>query len=253
MIPNRENGARDERFLTMHSGRRISDVTPMRDLVLVVVIENVDRRPRIESASIIEYDRFPMKQSNADDNAMIHDVLVPRVLSQQSAYDVAPVILHTRAMSMKVYADMAPMAVVMIVAGMSALGAFPNAAMPGRHEYLYRGRTNNVSSNKKEGCCDGERISTFFFSPMARVGDNYYLNGKQRGRDENNKTNNNSNAPAGKLNTPAPMMLFTRLKTSSGMVAVPSVDTASPPPPPPPPPDIPNAVIDHGEAAVPRR
>jgi hypothetical protein len=33
-------------------------------------------------------------------------------------------------MSRKVYAEMAPMAVVMIVAGMRALGAFPNAAMP---------------------------------------------------------------------------------------------------------------------------
>ncbi len=168
MIPNNENGARDERFLTMHSGRRISDVTPMRDLVLVVVIENVDRRPRIESASIIEYDKFPMKQSNADDNAMIHDVLVPRVLSQQSAYDVAPVILHTRAMSMKVYADMAPMAVVMIVAGMSALGAFPNAAMPGHththtHTHVINRGGRMMYYRMKEGCDENEfRI----FSPM---------------------------------------------------------------------------------------
>jgi hypothetical protein len=130
IIPNRENGARDERFFTRHKWRRISDVTPMRDRVLVVVIENVDSRPRMESARIIEYDRFPMKQSNADERAMIHEVFVPRVLSQQSAYDVAPVILHTRAMSMNVYAEMAPMAVVMIVAGIRALGAFPNAAIP---------------------------------------------------------------------------------------------------------------------------
>ena len=80
----------------------MSDVTPMREFVLVVVIENVESKPRIESARIIEYDKFPMKQSNADESAMIHDVLVPRVLSQQSAYDVAPVILQTRAMSRKV-------------------------------------------------------------------------------------------------------------------------------------------------------
>jgi hypothetical protein len=33
-------------------------------------------------------------------------------------------------MSMKVYAEMAPMAVVRIVAGMRALGALPNAAIP---------------------------------------------------------------------------------------------------------------------------
>jgi hypothetical protein len=40
------------------------------------------------------------------------------------------------------------------------------------------------------------------------------------------------------------MMLLTRLNTSSGMVAVPSVDAA--PTPPSPPPDIPNAVVvDH--------
>ena len=52
-------------------------------------------------------------------------------------------------------------------------------------------------------------------------------------------------APAGKLNTPAPMMLFTKLNISSGMVAVPSVATASPPPPP----DIPSAAADHGAAA----
>jgi hypothetical protein len=44
------------------------------------------------------------------------------------------------------------------------------------------------------------------------------------------------------------MMLFTRLKISSGMVAVPSVDSASPPPPPPPP-DISIAVVDQGEHA----
>jgi hypothetical protein len=44
------------------------------------------------------------------------------------------------------------------------------------------------------------------------------------------------------------MMLFTKLKISSGMVAVPSVATASPPPPPPP--DMPSAVADHGAAAA---
>jgi hypothetical protein len=85
MIPKSENGASDERFFTIQRGRRTSDVTPMSDRVLVVAIENVERRPRMESARIIEYDRFPMKQSNAEERAMIHDVLVPRVLSQQSA------------------------------------------------------------------------------------------------------------------------------------------------------------------------
>jgi hypothetical protein len=48
--------------------------------------------------------------------------------------------------------------------------------------------------------------------------------------------------PAGKLSTPAPTILFTKLKISSGIVAVPSVLTASPPPPP----DISSATFDNG-------
>jgi len=43
-----------------------------------------------------------MKQSKAEESAITQDVFVPRVLSQASLYDVAPVILHTRAISMKV-------------------------------------------------------------------------------------------------------------------------------------------------------
>jgi hypothetical protein len=77
-------------------------------------------------------------------------------------------------------------------------------------------------------------------------GDKLYI----RARISNGATDESQrrNAPAGKLNTPAPMMLFTKLKISSGMVAVPSVATASPPPPPPP--DMPSAVADHGAAAA---
>ena len=71
-----------------------------------------------------------MKQSKAEENAMTQDVLVPRVLSHASLYDVAPVILHTRAINMKVYADIPPIAVVSRVAGISALGALPKAAIP---------------------------------------------------------------------------------------------------------------------------
>jgi len=71
-----------------------------------------------------------MKQSKAEESAITQDVFVPRVLSQASLYDVAPVILHTRAISMKVYADIPPIAVVSRVAGMSALGALPKAAIP---------------------------------------------------------------------------------------------------------------------------
>ena len=52
-------------------------------------------------------------------------------------------------------------------------------------------------------------------------------------------------APAGKLSTPAPTILLTRLKISSGIVAVPSVDIAASPPSPPP--DISNAVVDHDD------
>ena len=102
IIPKREKGANVARFFTKHSGRSMSVVTPISDLVLVVAIENVDSKSRMESARIIEYDKFPMKQSNADERAITHDVFVPRVLSQASAYDVAPVILHTLAINMKV-------------------------------------------------------------------------------------------------------------------------------------------------------
>ena len=65
---------------------------------------------------------------------MIQDVSVPRVLSQASAYDVAPVIEQTRAINMKVYAEIAPIATTRAVAGMRALGAFPKAAIPGRNQ-----------------------------------------------------------------------------------------------------------------------
>mmetsp|Transcript_17623 Transcript_17623/g.38191 ORF Transcript_17623/g.38191 Transcript_17623/m.38191 type:complete len:86 (+) Transcript_17623:950-1207(+) len=85
MIPKSENGASVARFFTKHKGRRMSVVTPMSERVLVVVMENVDSKSRMESARIIEYDRFPMKQSKAEERAMIHEVLVPRVLSQASA------------------------------------------------------------------------------------------------------------------------------------------------------------------------
>ena len=51
----------------------------------------------------------------------------------------------------------------------------------------------------------------------------------------------NMYAPAGKLKTPAPTILLMRLKTSFGIVAVPSVDNAASPSPP----DISNAVLDH--------
>jgi len=63
----------------------MSVVTPMSDRVRVVTMENVDSKSRMESARIIEYDRFPMKQSNAEERATIHAVFVPRVLSQASA------------------------------------------------------------------------------------------------------------------------------------------------------------------------
>ena len=51
-----------------------------------------------------------------------------------------------------------------------------------------------------------------------------------------------TNAPAGRLSTPAPTMLFTKLKISSGIVAVPSVEIAASPSPP----DISSAELDHG-------
>mmetsp|Transcript_28768 Transcript_28768/g.69270 ORF Transcript_28768/g.69270 Transcript_28768/m.69270 type:complete len:97 (-) Transcript_28768:853-1143(-) len=85
MIPNREKGARVDRFLTRHRGRRTRVVTPTRDRVRVVTIEKVESRSRMESARIMEYDRFPIKQSRADERATTQDVLVPRVLSQASA------------------------------------------------------------------------------------------------------------------------------------------------------------------------
>lgn len=63
----------------------MSVVTPMSDRVRVVTMENVDSKSRMESARIIEYDRFPMKQSKAEERATIQAVFVPRVLSQASA------------------------------------------------------------------------------------------------------------------------------------------------------------------------
>ena len=66
---------------------------------------------------------------------MIQDVSVPRVLSHASAYDVAPVMEQTRAMSMKVYAEMAPIATTRAVAGIRADGALPNAAIPDHGKY----------------------------------------------------------------------------------------------------------------------
>ena len=53
MIPSRENGANVARFFTKHRGRRINVVTPISDRVRVVVIEKVDSRSLIESASYI--------------------------------------------------------------------------------------------------------------------------------------------------------------------------------------------------------
>lgn len=85
MMPNKENGAKVARFLTKQSGRRISVVTPINDLVLVVAIDIVDNKSRIASARIIEYDKFPAKQSKADESATIQEVFVPRVLSHASA------------------------------------------------------------------------------------------------------------------------------------------------------------------------
>lgn len=130
MIPNRENGAKVARFFTKQSGKRINVVTPIKLLVRVVAMLNVDSKSRIESANIIEKDKFPAKQSAADEKATIQDVFVPRVLSHASAYEVAPVILHTRAISIKVYAEIPPVIMVSNVAGMRAVGAFPNAATP---------------------------------------------------------------------------------------------------------------------------
>ena len=106
----------------------------------------------------------------------------------------------------------------MSVAGMRALGAFPNAAIPGRQDHKRR--------NGKRG---GGGINYTQRLALAT----------------SDRREQRRNAPAGKLNTPAPMMLFTKLKISSGMVAVPSVATASPPPP-----DIPSAVANHGAAAA---
>ena len=84
MIPKRENGANDESFFAKQRGRRTSDITPMSDWVLVVAIENVESRPRMESARTMEYDKFNMKPSKTQKRAIIHEVLVPRVLTQQS-------------------------------------------------------------------------------------------------------------------------------------------------------------------------
>ena len=85
IMPKRENGASVARFFTKQRGRRMRVVTPISERVLEVAIENVESKSLMESARIIEYERFPMKQSKAEDKAMTHDVLVPRVLSQASA------------------------------------------------------------------------------------------------------------------------------------------------------------------------
>lgn len=53
MIPSRENGAKVARFFTKHRGSRINVVTPIRERVRVVVIEKVESRSLIESASYI--------------------------------------------------------------------------------------------------------------------------------------------------------------------------------------------------------
>ena len=57
----------------------------MSDRVRVVAMENVESKSRMESARIMEYDRFPIKQSKAEESATIQAVFVPLVLSQASA------------------------------------------------------------------------------------------------------------------------------------------------------------------------
>ena len=78
-------GARVAKFLTRHNGKRTSPVTPSSAFDLVVMMPMVASKLLKVSARIIEYDKFPAKQSRAEEAAIIQDVFVPRVLSHASA------------------------------------------------------------------------------------------------------------------------------------------------------------------------
>lgn len=102
IIPTSENGASRAKFFTKHSGNNTEPVKPTNAWERVAATPAAANKSLLVSAKIIEYDTIPAKQSNAELVATIHAVLVPRVLSHASEYDVAPVRLHTRAIIEKV-------------------------------------------------------------------------------------------------------------------------------------------------------
>jgi hypothetical protein len=67
------------------SGNSTVVVNPRSACVRVTLIPFADSNALNVSANTIEYVKFPAKQSNADDAAMIHAVAFPRVFSQASA------------------------------------------------------------------------------------------------------------------------------------------------------------------------
>mmetsp|Transcript_50767 Transcript_50767/g.99248 ORF Transcript_50767/g.99248 Transcript_50767/m.99248 type:complete len:86 (-) Transcript_50767:551-808(-) len=85
MIPTRENGARDDKFFTKHNGRSTNDVNPNKEFVRVTLIPMAARRSLKVSAKIMEYAKFPAKQSKAEDAATIQAYFLPRVFSHASA------------------------------------------------------------------------------------------------------------------------------------------------------------------------
>lgn len=85
MIPTKENGANEFRFLSRQSGKSTNPVTPANDCVLVTAIPAAAKSDVKVSAKIMEYDKFPAKQSMKHEKAIMGAQRCPTVASQASA------------------------------------------------------------------------------------------------------------------------------------------------------------------------
>ena len=130
IIPRREKGARDARFFSKQSGKRIKEVIPIRVLLLVRFNPTVEKRALKVSAKIMEYDKVAKTVIKVQLAAGITLVSSLIVFSHASRYEFVFVYAQTRPIKENEYPDKPPIPAISTAAGTMADGAFPKAAIP---------------------------------------------------------------------------------------------------------------------------